>query len=110
MHVLTAILQHLDCNSMLSTADDCSMELMRTTLCLAGKLLAFSGPSNIARVYYGFKSFFPDDYHDYFRKRGISAIVRLNKPVSVLCLLFYSKHCGAILHRAAANAAKLSFN
>lgn len=48
----------------------------------AGKLLAFSGPSNIARVYYGFKSFVPDDYCDYFRRRGITAVVRLNKPVS----------------------------
>lgn len=50
--------------------------------CNAGKLLAFSGPSNIARVYYGFKSFTPDDYVEYFRQRGVSAVVRLNKPVS----------------------------
>jgi len=53
-------------------------------LCNAGKLLAFSGPSNVARVYYGFKSFTPDDYVEYFRQRGVSAVVRLNKPVSTL--------------------------
>ena len=52
----------------------------------AGKLLAFSGPSNIARVYYGFKSFTPDDYCDYFRQRGVTAVVRLNKPVSALSM------------------------
>ena len=51
-------------------------------LWLAGKLLAFSGPSNVARVYYGFKSFTPDDYCDYFKQRGVTAVVRLNKPVS----------------------------
>ncbi|DBB04022.1 TPA: hypothetical protein ACH3X1_013082 [Trebouxia sp. C0004] len=48
---------------------------------LPGKLLAFSGPSNVARVYYGFKSFTPDDYVEYFRQRGVSAVVRLNKPM-----------------------------
>ncbi|KAL3139625.1 hypothetical protein ABBQ38_003941 [Trebouxia sp. C0009 RCD-2024] len=48
---------------------------------LPGKLLAFSGPSNVARVYYGFKSFTPDDYCDYFKQRGVTAVVRLNKPM-----------------------------
>lgn len=56
--------------------------------CDAGKLLAFSGPSNVARVYYGFKSFTPHDYVEYFRQRGVSAVVRLNKPVSTLFMLF----------------------
>jgi hypothetical protein len=56
--------------------------------CDAGKLLAFSGPSNVARVYYGFKSFTPDDYVEYFRQRGVSAVVRLNKPVSTLFMMF----------------------
>ena len=45
----------------------------------AGKLLAFSGPSPVARVYYGFKSFVPEDYWAYFRARGVTAVVRLNK-------------------------------
>lgn len=54
-----------------------------TWLSCAGKLLAFSGPSNVARVYYGFKSFTPDDYCDYFKQRGVTAVVRLNKPVSI---------------------------
>jgi hypothetical protein len=30
-------------------------------------------------VYYGFKSFTPEDYWQYFRARGVSAVVRLNK-------------------------------
>lgn len=50
----------------------------------AGKLLAFSGPSPVARVYYGFKSFTPEDYWDYFRSRGVSAVVRLNKQARTL--------------------------
>ena len=65
-------------------------------MCNAGKLLAFSGPSNVARVYYGFKSFVPDDYCEYFKQRGVTAVVRLNKPVSPpLCLLVMpsSTHC-----------------
>ncbi|KAK9839607.1 hypothetical protein WJX81_000477 [Elliptochloris bilobata] len=45
------------------------------------KLLAFSGPSPVARVYYGFKSFTPEDYWAYFRLRGVSAVVRLNKQM-----------------------------
>ena len=58
--------------------DACQLSL----LWHAGKLLAFSGPSNVARVYYGFKSFTPDDYCSYFKQRGVTAVVRLNKPVS----------------------------
>ena len=61
-----------------SCMDACQLSL----LWHAGKLLAFSGPSNVARVYYGFKSFTPDDYCSYFKQRGVTAVVRLNKPVS----------------------------
>ena len=50
----------------------------------AGKLLAFSGPSPVARVYYGFKSFMPEDYWAYFRARGVTAVVRLNKQARTL--------------------------
>lgn len=50
----------------------------------AGKLLAFSGPSPVARVYYGFKSFVPEDYWAYFRARGVTAVVRLNKQARTL--------------------------
>lgn len=59
-----------------------AMNVKACCVCNAGKLLAFSGPSNVARVYYGFKSFVPDDYCGYFKQRGVSAVVRLNKPVS----------------------------
>lgn len=60
--------------------------------CHAGKLLAFSGPSNVARVYYGFKSFVPDDYCEYFKQRGVSAVVRLNKPVRHSCHMCLQLH------------------
>eukprot|EP00891_Asterochloris_glomerata_P004133 jgi/Astpho2/4133/fgenesh1_pg.00063_%23_114_t len=46
-----------------------------------GKLLAFSGPSAVPRVFYGYKSFVPEDYDTYFKKRGVHAIVRLNKAM-----------------------------
>lgn len=49
----------------------------------AGKLLAFSGPSNAARIYYGYKSFVPEDYWTYFKARGVTAVVRLNKAVCI---------------------------
>ena len=46
--------------------------LLTPTLCSAGKLLAFSGPSAVPRVFYGYKSFVPEDYDAYFKKRGVS--------------------------------------
>ena len=74
------------CHNLLLCEADSKLHLKLVNICLwyAGKLLAFSGPSNVARVYYGFKSFTPDDYCDYFKQRGVTAVVRLNKPVSSL--------------------------
>lgn len=48
---------------------------------LPGKLLAFSGPAVRPTDYVGFRAMVPEDYWDYFRRRGIQAIVRLNKKV-----------------------------
>ena len=49
-----------------------SVCLLTPALCSAGKLLAFSGPSAVPRVFYGYKSFVPEDYDAYFKRRGVS--------------------------------------
>lgn len=46
-----------------------------------GKLLAFSGPAARPTDYVGFRAMTPEDYWDYFKRRGIQGIVRLNKKV-----------------------------
>ena len=56
-------------------APDCCICLRTPTLCSAGKLLAFSGPSAVPRVFYGYKSFVPEDYDAYFKKRGVSVCI-----------------------------------
>ena len=53
----------------------------------AGKLLAFSGPLATAENFYGYKTKVPEDYWEYFRRKHVSAVVRLNKPVSSFCRL-----------------------
>ena len=47
----------------------------------AGKFLAFSGPQGATRYYCGFKAKQPEDYWQYFKRRGINAVVRLNNKV-----------------------------
>lgn len=47
-----------------------------------GKLVAFSGPAANPNAYVGFRAMVPEDYWDYYRRRGVQAIVRLNKKVS----------------------------
>ncbi|GBF88355.1 hypothetical protein Rsub_01067 [Raphidocelis subcapitata] len=44
-----------------------------------GKLLAFSGPAARPTEFVGFRSPVPEDYLDYFRRRRVAAVVRLNK-------------------------------
>jgi hypothetical protein len=46
-----------------------------------GKLVAFSGPAVRPTDYVGFRAMVPEDYWDYWHKRGVQAIVRLNKKV-----------------------------
>ena len=48
---------------------------------LPGKLLAFSGPSPSPRVVYGYKAHVPEDYWAYFKAKGVTAVVRLNRAL-----------------------------
>jgi len=45
------------------------------------KLLAFSGPASRSNEVPGYRLHTPEDYWDYFRRKGITAVVRLNKKV-----------------------------
>lgn len=46
-----------------------------------GKLVAFSGPAVRGNEIAGYRLHTPEDYWDYWRKKGVSAVVRLNKKV-----------------------------
>ena len=43
-----------------------------------GKLLAFAGPTAVAKHFWGYRTFTPEDYHQYFADTGVTAVVRLN--------------------------------
>jgi cell division cycle 14 len=45
------------------------------------KLVAFSGPANVGNEIAGYRLHTPEDYWDYWRKKGVTAVVRLNKQV-----------------------------
>ncbi len=49
-----------------------------------GKLLAFAGPTAVAKHFWGYRTFTPEDYHQYFVDTGVTAVVRLNNEVRVL--------------------------
>lgn len=59
---------------------------------LPGKLLAFSGPAARPTDYVGFRAMVPEDYWDYFRRRGIQGVVRLNKKVCACVLTHWLRH------------------
>lgn len=44
-----------------------------------GKLMAFSGPAGTPTHFGDWRTFTPEDYIQYFRKKKVSAVVRLNK-------------------------------
>ena len=46
-----------------------------------GKLLAFAGPTAVAKHFWGYRTFTPEDYHQYFADTGMTAVVRLNNEV-----------------------------
>lgn len=46
-----------------------------------GKFVAFCGPAAKPTEYVGFRAMTPEDYWDYFRAKGVQAVVRLNKKV-----------------------------
>ena len=48
---------------------------------LPGKLLAFSGPAARNNEVPGYRLHTPEDYWDYYRRKGVTAVVRLNKKV-----------------------------
>ena len=67
----------------------------------AGKLVAFSGPQGATRYYCGFKAKQPEDYWQYFKRRGVSAVVRLNNKVSIGNKPLTAKTgCSAVTHDA----------
>ncbi|KAG2436372.1 hypothetical protein HXX76_006679 [Chlamydomonas incerta] len=46
-----------------------------------GKFVAFSGPAARSNEIAGYRLHTPEDYWEYFRRRGVTTIVRLNKKV-----------------------------
>lgn len=48
---------------------------------IPGKLLAFSGPSSSPTHYGDWRTFTPEDYIHYFRKKSVNAVIRLNKKM-----------------------------
>lgn len=48
---------------------------------IPGKLVAFCGPAANPNAYVGFRAMVPEDYWEYFRRRGVQGVVRLNKKV-----------------------------
>ena len=46
-----------------------------------GKLMAFSGPSAQPKHFGGWRTFTPEDYIEYFREKGVTSVVRLNKKM-----------------------------
>jgi hypothetical protein len=62
-----------------------------------GKLVAFSGPAVRPTDYVGFRAMVPEDYWDYWHKRGVQAIVRLNKKVRArVCCCYLCRKEGLI--------------
>ncbi|GLI67909.1 hypothetical protein VaNZ11_012235 [Volvox africanus] len=46
-----------------------------------GKFVAFSGPAARSNEVAGYRLHTPEDYWDYFRRKGVTTVVRLNKKV-----------------------------
>jgi cell division cycle 14 len=45
------------------------------------KFVAFSGPASRCNEIAGYRLHTPEDYWDYYRKKGVTTVVRLNKKV-----------------------------
>lgn len=50
-------------------------------------MLAFSGPAAVSQTFYGYQTKVPEDYWAYFQQKKITAVVRLNRPVSCCMLI-----------------------
>lgn len=48
-----------------------------------GKFVAFSGPAARSNEVAGYRLHTPEDYWDYFRRRGVTTVIRLNKKVGL---------------------------
>jgi hypothetical protein len=48
---------------------------------MPGKFVAFSGPAARGNEIPGYRLHTPEDYWDYYRRKNVTAIVRLNKKV-----------------------------
>lgn len=46
-----------------------------------GKLVAFSGPAARGNEIAGYRLHTPEDYWDYWKRKGVTAVIRLNKKV-----------------------------
>ena len=67
-----------------------------------GKIVAFGGPHAKRTEFYGYRTLVPEDYHDYFHRRGVSAVIRLNKRVYDR-RRFTGEGRGAVHHRIRAS-------
>lgn len=48
---------------------------------MPGKLVAFSGPASRSNEIPGYRLHTPEDYWDYYKKKNVTAVVRLNKKI-----------------------------
>lgn len=48
---------------------------------IPGKILAFGGPQARRTEFYGYRTLVPEDFHQYFREKNVSTVIRLNKRV-----------------------------
>jgi len=48
---------------------------------IPGKFVAFSGPASKRLEYSGYRTLVPEDYVEYFKHKGVTGVVRLNKKV-----------------------------
>ena len=60
----------------------CDTTLSSTHCSPAGKFLAFSGPAAQPFQMGTYVAHTPEDYHPYFRHKGVKSVVRLNNQVS----------------------------
>lgn len=65
-----------------------------------GKLLAFSGPATRNNEVVGYRLFTPEDYWDYYKRRNVTAVVRLNKKVCVRVSAYSVAGTGVVAQRA----------
>ena len=74
--------RQLYCLEHLAHIKNISVIYMKISLSSAGKLLAFSGPAAVSETFYGYQTKIPEDYWSYFKQKKVTAVVRLNRPVS----------------------------